>query len=325
MAFSVHLLDPPEAQWLQFLETLLDAEIRLTWGESLPGRVDVLVAGRPGAEALAACPGLRALVIPWAGVPPVTRQLMEAYPAVAVYNLHHNAAQTAEMALALLLAASKRLIPADAALRLGNWRPRYQGDASLTLAGKTVLVLGFGEIGQRVGRACHALGMQVLAIRRRPEQPLSLDYPVEIGGAEQMPGFLRRSQVLMITLPGTPATERLIGQAELERLPPGAVLVNIGRGVIVDQAALYQALRSGRLGAAGLDVWYNYPKNEAEWTHTPPAEYPFGELDNVVLSPHRAGGGDDTEPLRMQHLAAVLNALCRGGEPPNRVDVKTGY
>jgi phosphoglycerate dehydrogenase-like enzyme len=102
-------------------------------------------------------------------------------------------------------------------------------------------------------------------------------------------------------------------------------LVNVGRGPIVDEAALYQALREGTLHSAGLDVWYNYPTDKAARSHTPPSAYPFHELDNVVMSPHRAGGADETDMLRMMHLAALFNAAARGDEMPNRVDLQAGY
>jgi phosphoglycerate dehydrogenase-like enzyme len=103
------------------------------------------------------------------------------------------------------------------------------------------------------------------------------------------------------------------------------VLVNVGRGPIVDEAALYAALRDGTLYAAGLDVWYNYPADEAARAHTPPSDYPFHELDNVVMSPHRAGSSVETEALRMVHLARLLNAAARGEPMPNRVDLEAGY
>ena len=108
-------------------------------------------------------------------------------------------------------------------------------------------------------------------------------------------------------------------------LPPGAELVNVGRGPIVDEAALYNALRNGTLHAAGLDVWYNYPADEAGRSHTLPSAYPFHELENVVMSPHRAGHSSETETLRMGHLMVLLNAAARGEPMPNRLDVRVGY
>jgi phosphoglycerate dehydrogenase-like enzyme len=108
-------------------------------------------------------------------------------------------------------------------------------------------------------------------------------------------------------------------------MPPGGILVNVGRGSVVDQGALYAALKTGHLHAAGLDVWYNYPEKPEKRERIPPADFPFHELDNVVMSPHRGGGSDQTEVLRMTHLAASLNAAARGEQIPHRVDLAAGY
>ena len=322
----VHLLTPPDPTALALLRSRCDPSIQLTSGETpVPAAYDVLVAGRPQLEHLTTSPKLRLLVIPYAGLPAVTRDLLQDFPQLAVHNLHHNAALTAEMAVTLLLAAAKRIIPYDRALRRNDWQPRYQPSQALCMEEKTALILGFGQVGQRIGRACHALGMTVLAQRRQPEQPLTVEYPVEVHGPTMLHQLLPRAHALIIALPATPATEGLLGEPELELLPPGAVLVNVGRGAIVDQAALYTALVSGQLGAAGLDVWYRYPRNQAEWENTPPADFPFHALDNIVLSPHRAGASTDTETLRMTHLAELLNAIARGGPIPNRVNVQAGY
>ena len=323
---SVHLLNPPDPAALALLQSCCDPGIQLTSGEpSASAAYEVLVTGRPRLEHLTASPNLRMLVIPYAGLPAATRDLLQDFPNLAVHNLHHNAALTAEMAITLLLAAAKHVIPYDRALRQNDWRPRYQPSQALCLDGKTALILGFGQVGQRIGRACHALGMQVLALRRRPDQPTPVEYPVQVFDPAMLHQFLPRAHALMIALPATSETEGLLGEQELALLPPAAVLVNVGRGAIVDQSALYTALASGQLGAAGLDVWYRYPHNQAGWENTPPADFPFQSLDNVVLSPHRAGASRETESLRMTHLADLLNAAARGDPVPNRVDVQAGY
>jgi phosphoglycerate dehydrogenase-like enzyme len=293
-----------------------------------PATFEVLVAGRPTREQLEASPRLKAVVIPFAGIPTVTRELLSGYPHLAVHNLHHNAAATAEMALALLLAAAKRLVPADQALRRGDWTPRYAADeGALGLAGKTALVLGYGAIGRRVARALCGLGLEVFAWRRSEPRALS----VAGGEGQPCPGspglseLLGRAQVLLVALPATPDTDGLLGAAELAALPDQALLVNVARGAVVDEGALHAALSEGKLFGAGLDVWWRYPEDEAARTQTPPATAPFGELEQVVLSPHRGGHVRDTEPERMRALAELLGAYARGEPMPNRVDLAAGY
>ena len=330
----VHLLtilSPTDQFDLAALRAHLAPGVEATAGLALPdpASFDILVAGRPTLEQLQASPNLRLLVIPFAGLPDETRALLtdpaNGLGRVAVHNLHHNTVQTAEMALALLLAAARLLVPNDQALRRGNWTLRHNPLPITILHGKTVLILGYGAIGQHVGRVCQALGMNVLAVRR---QTGTMSTPeAAVYGVAALPSLLPRADVLMVTLPLTDETRGLIGEGELALLPAGALLVNVGRGPVVDEAALYRALASGHLAAAGLDVWYRYPEGEAERAHTLPSAYPFHELDNVVLSPHSGGGlgSPYTERERVLHLARLINAVQRGDPAPNRVDLALGY
>jgi phosphoglycerate dehydrogenase-like enzyme len=240
--------------------------------------------------------------------------------------LHHNALPVAEHAIALLLAASKYLIPMDRALRADDWRPRYRPNPSILLEGKTALVLGYGAIGQKVAQLCQGLGMDVRAIRRHGQGGSDKEANgVAVFPLEALAPLLQVANVLIVCLPHTPETEGLIGEEELGLLPADAVLVNIGRGPIVDEVALYEALCDGTLYAAGLDVWYQYPPDEESRARTAPSNLEFSALDNVVMSPHRAGGSRDTEMLRMDHLADMLNSGAEGGPIPNRVDLGAGY
>jgi phosphoglycerate dehydrogenase-like enzyme len=155
----------------------------------------------------------------------------------------------------------------------------------------------------------------------------SADGPDEVYRADALHDLLPEADFLVVTLPLTDETRGLIGKRELALLPSNAVMVNVGRGPVVDEAALYNALSTGRLRAAGLDVWYNYPDDEASAASTQPSVYPFGELDNVVLSPHRGGAAEEESArrTRMDVLAGIINALARGEPVPNRVDLEWGY
>lgn len=219
---------------------------------------------------------------------------------MAVHNLHHNTVQTAEMALALLLAAARLLVPNDQALRRGDWTLRHNPLPITILHGKTVLILGYDEIGQHVGRVCQALGMTVLAVRRQPAATAPSAPEAAIYGVAAL------SSLLPSRCPdGHAAADRrgragLVDAGSWRCCQPAALLVNVGHGPVVDEAALYRALASNHLAAARLDVWYRYPESEAERTHTLPSTYPFHELDNVVLSPHSGGnmGSPYTERTR---------------------------
>lgn len=325
MPISAHLLGEPDPRHLAVLRDRLHADVRLTVGGDPPNPADydILIAGRPKREHIVASPNLHTLIIPWAGIPEETGDLMLDFPDVVVHNLHHNAAATAEMAVTLMLAAAKFIVPIDRTFREHDWTPRHRPNPAVLLEGKTALILGYGAVGQRLARACRGLGMRVIATRRHVSG--AQDSPDEIHPPDALHSLLPRANALIICLPHTPETEGLIGEEELALLPRDAVLVNVGRGPIIDEPALYDALRDGTVYAAGLDVWYDYPDDEAARSRTPPSNYPFQELDNVVMSPHRAGGSRETETKRMVHLAELLNAAARGEEMPNQVNLEAGY
>lgn len=320
----VHLLWNTDSDAVDHLLSKLDEKIQLTAGEVAQGQehTQVLVAGRPSHEDLAAFPDLETLIVPWIGIPPETLAVVRKFPHLNLHNLHHNAEPTAEMAVALLLAAAKRIIPYDQALRKHDWRLRYHKPSDvLLLAGKKALILGYGEIGKRIGCALEGMGLEVVFVRRTTgAEEMSGVYPVSA-----LEDLLPDADFLILALPLTSETEGLIGEKQLQLLPSSAVLVNVARGKIINEAALYQALSEKWIFGAGLDVWFNYPGIEEERLGTPPGEYPWHTLENLVLSPHRAGHVRETESLRMNALAELLNQIARGLPITNRVDPDLGY
>ncbi len=274
---------------------------------------DVLVEGRPPEDILAGNKNLKAVVIPFAGLPLITRERCQRYPNLSVYNLHHNAIITAEMAITLMLSAARFVVRYDRAIRNHDWSLRYQEERpSLLLSGKKVVLLGYGAIGKHVAKVCLALGMRVEVIKRHVNFEGELNDDVPCYSVSQLEQRLAETTVLMVVCPLTEETRGMIGEKQLHSMPAGGVLVNVGRAAVVVQEALYWALSSGHLAAAGLDVWYNYPQTEAERINTPPADFPFWEMDQVILSPHRGGHTQETEILRLQHLASLLNRTVKG-------------
>ncbi len=327
MSFSIHLTHPPQDNFLAILKEKLDPSVSLTFGEAVPdpATYQILVDGRPSEALLKASPTLQSLIIPWAGIPGKTRKHMAHFPHISVHNLHFNALPVAEVTFMLLLTAAKQTIPFDKALRNNDWTPRFgHGDNTVLLAGKTALILGYGAIGKQVAKMCQAFGMHVLATRRQVGE-MALDGYTAVYPASDLHTLLPQANALIITLPLTDETKHLIGTAEINLLPEKAILLNVGRGLIVDESALYHALKENRLHSAGLDVWYNYPKGDEDTPHTPPANLPFNALDNVVFSPHRATFTGDSEWLRMQDLARVVNTAVSGQPLPNRMDLTVGY
>jgi phosphoglycerate dehydrogenase-like enzyme len=277
---------------------------------------EVIVGGRVPREMLDAASRLRAVVIPYAGIPAQDRANLQDFPDVLLLNSHYNARYAAEHAWALLLAAAKRIVPAHEGLRRGDWSVRYGEDQSLGLAGKTLLLVGYGAIGRALAGMGRAFGMRVIAIRRRPLEAPELD---AVGGEADLPRFLAEAEALICSLPGTGSSAGRLGEPEFAALKPGALFVNVGRGTAVCEDAFFAALASGRIGAAGIDTWWRYPESPAERVSTEPSRHPLAEFDNLVFSPHRASHVAGRETARIDALLEILRSLA-AGEPQSVVD-----
>ena len=159
-----------------------------------------------------------------------------------------------------------------------------------SLNGRKMAILGLGTIGLEVARRAHAFGMHVTAIRRRLDQPAP-PFVERIVGTDRLNEALSGCDVLVISAPFLPGTDRLIRAGQIALLRPGAIIVNVARGKIVDETALIEGLRSGRLGGAVLDVFEREPLDAAS---------PLWSLPNVIISPHSAG-------VRPDHWAEVID------------------
>jgi len=215
---------------------------------------------------------------------------------------------TADLAFALLLAAARRVPEGDRFVRDGRWKCWLPtGFLGPEVHGATVLVVGFGRIGQAFARRARGFGMEILYTSRapKPEAEAAL-------GARRvtLDEALPEADFVSLHVPLTPETDRLFNEERLFRLKPGAVLVNTARGRVVDTEALVKALVEGPLFAAGLDVTDPEPL---------PPEHPLARLENVVLTPHVGSAGLRTRERMAAMVAENLLAVLAGGEPPNPV------
>jgi glyoxylate reductase len=206
---------------------------------------------------------------------------------------------TAELAVTLMLAAARRVAEADALTRSGEWRPEEEL-VGRELSGATVGLVGFGRIARRVAELLRCFEVRLL-VTLRSDAPLPPG--VERRGFNEL---LAASDFISLHVPLTTETRHLIDAAALARVKPGAILVNTSRGAVVDTAALIDSLRSGRLGAAGLDVYENEPHLPGE----------LRELPNTVLLPHLGSATAVTRDAMARLCVENLVAVIEGREPP---------
>jgi phosphoglycerate dehydrogenase-like enzyme len=187
----------------------------------------------------------------------------------------------------------------------------------MPVSGQTVGIIGYGDIGRAVAARVRPLGMSVLAVKRHASQSTFSDPLVEqVYLPEQRAEMLSRCDYVVVATPLTSETRAMIGEPEFAAMKPTAVVINVGRGPVIDEGALVQALSSGRIKGAALDVFDQEPL---------PQGHPFYKLENVLLSPHCADHTPDWLDNAMQFFVAQYERFRKGEPLLNVVDKKLGY
>jgi phosphoglycerate dehydrogenase-like enzyme len=259
--------------------------------------------------------GLRLYHVPGAGYDGVD---LAALPAgAALCNCFGHESAIAEYVMAALLARHVPLADADTRLRAGDWKYWAGGPSGVrTELGATSLgLVGFGHIGKTLALRAKAFGMTVSVANRSPV-PISetVDRAYRLS---ELQAFMGSADAIINTLPLTEETHGMIGAVELAAMRSDAIIINVGRGAVIDEAALYGALKAKRIGGAVIDTWYVYPNAENE--HLLPARLPFHELDNVTMTPHMSGWTHGTIRRRRETIADNINRCASGRNLTNRI------
>jgi phosphoglycerate dehydrogenase-like enzyme len=218
-----------------------------------------------------------------------------------------NAGTVSEHALALMLAVARRLPDSERARGARQWPRRAMMDGMMPLEGATLMLVGLGAIGREIARKAKAFDMRVIGISRIADKSSKGPVPHvdEVRPRARILETAREADVVALAVNYDSSTHRIVDRAVIAALKPTAIVVNVARGQLIDEAALIEALRAGRIAGAGLDV--------AE-TEPPHPDNPLWTLSNVVMTPHSAGGGGE----KIEKLFAIVaeNVRCwRAGEP----------
>ena len=267
---------------------------------------DVIIGTRFDA-ALPRPRGLQLFHVPGAGYDSVD---LNALPAgVTVCNCFGHEHAIAEYVMAALLRRYVPLADADRRLRQGDWRysASLPGQVHQEMSGSTLGILGFGHIGKAVASRAAAFGVRVHVANRGP---VVSDHVRRSCGLGDLAGFWGDLDNIVVTLPLVPETRGIVGAEAFARMRSDAVLINVARGPVVDEAALYHVLRDGRIGGAVIDTWYQYPSPGGGGCM--PSALPFHDLTNVVMTPHMSGWTDGTIRRRQQVMAENIRRRLSG-------------
>ncbi len=279
-------------------------------------QADVIVGWPLTAEIAANAHQAKLIQAAGAGVDGLPFELLR--PGVWVANTFHHETSIAEHILMAMLVLTRRPAEYDKRLREGGWwdsciwgQPPNLG----VLDGRTALFLGLGHIARETARRTRAFGIRNIGVSRSPERIVGgFD---RIAGYDTWRGELPEADFVVPCCPLTAGTEGLIGAPEFALMKRGSYLINTARGPVVEEKALYEALRDRCIAGAAIDVWYRYPAEAGERCR--PSNYPFEELPNVLMTPHVSGWTGRTVEGRMSDIAGNINRVAEGRPPINVV------
>ena len=286
--------------------------------------VEVVIGGSFSKEDLEQAKKLKLFQIPFVGVDQLDLSLYKDRKDIFICNVHTNRTAVAEHAFALILALAKNIVTNDRDLRLGRWHGFSSKEPTIQLQGKSLGIIGLGSIGWEIAKIGHALGMKIFSLKREiKEKDLEKKKILEfLGVNKDLKKVIKESDFIVITVPLTQKTKGLIGKKEL-KLMQGKYLVNISRGAVIDEEALFKSLEEHYLSGAAIDTWYKYPTNEQK--EILPSQYNFHKLKNVVMSPHTAGYSDRALEENIKSVFDNIVRIYYGEEPENQIAPELEY
>lgn len=288
----------------------------------------VLLGGFFSSGLFDACKKLQFAQIPWTGVDSLNFDLLQKYK-VTVCNSHSNSNVVAEHAVAMMLDAAKKMSYHDRLMREGNWNRLFPNESnpvspfSKQIGGSKIGMIGFGAIAQNIAKMLSGFQCSFEIFSRTASLPSECNTGFL---AFTIAEFLNRAKFLDFVFVGIPLTETtkgLIDYSFFNAMSQDAILINISRGQVLQEADFFEALQNKTIGAAAIDTWYQYP-SPGNPRVFPSKDFPFHELDNLVMSPHRAGYVDSGFP-HLDDAITNINNLAENKPLINVISLQNKY
>lgn len=308
---------------LSIIKDVLDPEWKITLWDKHDGpdrlaelrqRADAIVSMSWNEQMLPA-DNLKLIHLPGAGLDAINFDVVPA--GCSVCNVYEHEIGIAEYCVAAILEIEVGVSTMHRNMRSGNWQGSFVLDDGPhgELFGKTVGIIGYGRIGSETARRLKAFGVKVMARTRTPSKVD--EYVDDIGAMDDLESMLGVCDYVIVACPLTDATRDLMNPARFSQMKNSAVLINVGRGSVVNEQALFEACRDRTIGGAIIDTWYQYPKSadEAVW----PSKFAFHKLDNVIMTPHASGWSAGLFTRRWTIIGQNMNRILKGEPLVNHV------
>jgi phosphoglycerate dehydrogenase-like enzyme len=307
--------------WREELQPLLDAGIEYIAIDpdaedaiaAAVGDADVLISTKFDAALAARAKNMKLLLCPSAGTEGIERDRLP--EGVVVRNGEGHEIPMAEYAIGMLVALRQHALQADRALRDGRWEYGFLGPGGFVgeLCGSRLGLIGFGRIGKAIVPRAAAFGMTTVAVTMHPEKVQEPFAGLESIGDLKLPSdvdaLCRDCDAIVLCCELSGLSRGLLDARRLKLMAAHALVVNISRGPVADEEALYEALRDRTIAGAALDVWYAYPEERGD--RTMPSRFPFGELENVIMTPHSSGWTEGHRQRKLAFMAEAINTFAR--------------
>ncbi|MGA2986582.1 MAG: 2-hydroxyacid dehydrogenase [Terriglobia bacterium] len=231
-------------------------------------------------------------------------------PKTSVANASFHGPAIGEYVMMMVLALSRELLKMDSFFRCNVWYGSWIWGIppAAEIQGKVLGLVGYGTIGKEVAARARAFGMKLWVVSAHP--PARKPRNVEFWGTpRQLSLLLKNADYVVLACPLNEQTRGLMGKKEFAGMKPTASLINVARGPVIDEEALYQALHARRIQSAAIDVWYQYPTSESPQA---PSRFPFHKLDNIIMTPHVSGWMQGTRENRFKLIAENIDRLAAG-------------